>query len=1226
RTDRQNTFPEEICSSMNKQDNNLSEITNYFKNQLSQSWNKFLLDNQYEKRYPSIKKIIELLDSFREESMKLWNELFNPLTLLYKQLFEIGLVLRITPTTLISLLQEKKSLSFVLTTEQCTILGGIIVNWTLEQQMERILYFAIHKKWEDFKKEISHIPHSNWKPSEYISWLILELEMNITIREMQIKVAQHMIQPNMKINDLSVRNMVMQMNMGEGKTSVILPMLAVNLSSSNSSLVRIIVLKSLFPTNYQSLRYKLGGLLNRRIFPFPCRHDMNFNNVQINEIFKRFQRGLQNCDIILTSPEDILSFDLLTIDKCRRNEFDIGSSMLIVQRWLKKYVRDILDESDEILHVKYQLIYTVGSQQQIDGGAERWKTIQTILELGKKHAVDISKCCCENVYYKSSERKSTFPQFRLQSSEPFSLLCQKIANDWIDSRNYRYTDKSIILSFILETYLSVENLIDKFPRLDIQLFLIIRGLLSSEVLLVAFKKRYRVNYGVNTNLSFNRLMAVPFRAKDIVADRTEFGHPDVALVLTQLSYYYSGLNNSQLSQCFNRLNDEETDPTSIYDQWILYEDEKDIPNNIKQWNRVNLKDYQQQIDYLFPTFRYNIGTNDTQLLLPIHIRQYDLPELQKTDAIVVNNLLQIENENYQFLSINVTSENILKQIIEYKEIINVILDVGALFIDGTNQDIAIKWLNLSDKNIIDYVVYFDSDSIIVCDRQFHRHPFVTSPASERLDRCIFYLDEIHTRGTDFKFPQVFKAAVTLGNGLTKDRFVQACMRMRKLGHGHSLIFWSSYEVHQQIKNQENNTNDSIKLIDILRWVYENTQQSTWDGLHHWATQSLNIQRNISAFQHIDWYNDEQIFTDVLMKDLAEECSESEIIELIKMYGVSKKLQTLFEIHYNRYEQVHHGVWKEIKDAVLKRLQDYCGTKQRLSQLLDEEQQRELEQELEEERQLERPPPVTPFEPILHEEIKRLCNTNSAMMNLTQYPRVFRHLSYAFIDTTFVNDCQVNNWQENFWISTEFQRVIETKGELLNPFLRPPRWIIIYRNQQLIFLSALEANWLIGHLNSLDHKRKSRRQSITTLRLLLPRIKRVQSIFINVPSLTIPPMIEHPNGVVPFFIPLEWLVQLFIFNGTLYFETVDEQTAYCQCLSLCPKPRTVKEEEAFKNGWIDVDGFVSNSEHRQYLKMYKVRFHCNLLTFVKQIIENRNNSHASISSHVGSIILNSLKLI
>ncbi|CAF3839520.1 unnamed protein product [Rotaria sp. Silwood1] len=1283
RTDRQNAFPQEIFPSVTKQDYALSEITNYFKNQLSQSWNKFLSDSQYGKAYPSIKKIIQLLDSFREESTKFWNELFHSITLYNEQLFETGLILRITPTTLIPLFQEKnsyieKSLSLILTIDQCTLLGGIIVNWTLEQQLERTLHFAIVEKWEDFKKEISHIPHSNWKPSEHISWLILELEMNITIREIQIKVAQHMIQPNMTIDNSTVRNIVMQMNMGEGKTSVILPMLAVNLSSSNSSLVRIIVLKSLFPTNYQSLRYKLGGLLNRRIFPFTCRREMNFNTVQINQIFKRFQQSLSNCNIILTSPEDILSFDLLTIDKCRRNEFDVGRSMLKVQQWLKTYVRDVLDESDEILHVKYQLIYTVGSQQQVDGGAERWKTIQTILELVKKHAAEISKCFCENVCYKPSERKSAFPQFRLQSNEPFSLLCQKIAHDWIDSRNYRYADKQIILSFILETHLSIESLIDKFPCLDIQLFLIIRGLLLSEVLLVAFKKRYRVNYGVNPSLTFNRLMAVPFRAKDVAADRTEFGHPDVALVLTQLSYYYSGLSDLQLSQCFNRLNEEETDPTSIYDQWILYEDEKYISKSIQQWNGVNLKDYQQQIDYLFPTFRYNMlvinyflnhfvfpreakqfphklvasvwdlssslrskiitgfsGTNDTQLLLPIHIRQYDLPELQKTDAIVINNLLQNENENYQILPINVTSENILKQIVDYQETINVILDVGALFIDGTNQDIAIKWLKLSDKNKIDYVVYFDSDLIVVCDRQFHRYPFVTSPASERLDRCIFYLDEIHTRGTDFKFPIKFKAAVTLGNGLTKDRFVQACMRMRKLGNGHSLTFWSSHEVHQQIKtlktislikNQEDNINDLIKLIDILRWVYENTQQSTWDGLHHWASQSLSYQRNVSAFRHIKWYDDQQTFTDALMKDLANECSDSEIIELTSMYGASKKLQTLFEIHLNRYAQTSHHIWKEIRDEILKRLKDYGGTKQRLSQLLDEEQQRELEQELEEERQLERPPSVTPCEPILHEDIKRLCDIDSAMMNLIDYPHVFRNIPYAFIDTTFLNDCQARNWEENFWISTEFQRVIETKGESLNPFLRPPRWIIIYRNQQLIFLSALEANWLIGRLNSLYHKRKSNQASITTLRLLLPRIKRVQSVFVNTPSLTIPPLIKHSNDTIPFLIPLKWLVQLFIFNGTLYFETIDEQTAYCQCLSLCPKPRTREQEEAFKKGWINVDGFVRNTKHRRHLKMYKVRFDDNLLPFVKQIIENRNSSHAPMTSHVGSIILNSLKLI
>jgi len=88
-------------------------------------------------------------------------------------------------------------------------------------------------------------------------------------------------------------------------------------------------------------------------------------------------------------------------------------------------------------------------------------------------------------------------------------------------------------------------------------------------------------------------------------------------------------------------------------------------------------------------------------LLPVHIRQYDLPELQKTDAIVVNNLLQAENESYQSLSIDATSNEILNKIVIYQEMINVILDIGALPIDGTNQYIAVKSLNLSSKKKFD---------------------------------------------------------------------------------------------------------------------------------------------------------------------------------------------------------------------------------------------------------------------------------------------------------------------------------------------------------------------------------------------------------------------------------------------------------------------------------------------------------------------------------------------
>jgi hypothetical protein len=294
------------------------------------------------------------------------------------------------------------------------------------------------------------------------------------------------------------------------------------------------------------------------------------------------------------------------------------------------------------------------------------------------------------------------------------------------------------------------------------------------------------------------------------------------------------------------------------------------------------------------------------------------------------------------------------------------------------------------------------------------------------------------------------------------------------------------------------------------------------------------------------------------------------------------------------------------------------------QLLDEEQQRELEQELEEERQQKRPPPVHPCEPILHKELGLLCDATSPNINLSKLSSVFCPLPYAFRGTTFYQECQPHCWQPNLWITTEFKRVIQTRGESLDSFLRPARWVVIYRNQHIIFVSPHEANWLMSMLYYLYYKQRPKELSTTTLRLLLPRIKRDQLILVNNSALTIPPFIIPNRGAIPYLIPVQSLVELFVFNGTLYFENDEEQTAYCQCLGVCPKPRNTIEEVAFNNRWIAVDGFVEKREHRLLLQIVQCRFNSNPLLFVRKLVETRNNAHPPLKSHVGGILLNALK--
>jgi hypothetical protein len=55
----------------------------------------------------------------------------------------------------------------------------------------------------------------SWESMEYIDWLLVQLDADILIRPVQVKIAQNMIQPS-----APARNAVMQLNMGEGKSSV----------------------------------------------------------------------------------------------------------------------------------------------------------------------------------------------------------------------------------------------------------------------------------------------------------------------------------------------------------------------------------------------------------------------------------------------------------------------------------------------------------------------------------------------------------------------------------------------------------------------------------------------------------------------------------------------------------------------------------------------------------------------------------------------------------------------------------------------------------------------------------------------------------------------------------------------------------------------------------------------------------------------------------------------
>jgi Protein of unknown function (DUF3638) len=334
------------------------------------------------------------------------------------------------------------------------------------------------------------------------------------------------------ITPSSSQNTVLQLNMGEGKSHVIVPLVAVALADSHK-LVRVVVLKPLAGQMFQLLVERISGLANRRIFYFPFSRDVKMDIQQVNNIRSLFEECVRVQGVLVAEPEHILSFRLMVVDRTLSSGFplnDVAKKLQKVQAWLKSTSRDVLDESDEILHVRYQLIYTMGQQQPFDDSPGRWTTTQQVFNLVRGHRKDLQKEfpeqveILENRESEAYDSKGNFSHIRLLGTCASKTLVSRIAEDILSGKldNLTFvglsTESSLrtaVCRFIMErsidiqTYNTVQDCYRRSALWDG--LLLVRGLLAHGILeYVLRQRRWRVDYGLDPKRS---LLAVPYRAK-----------------------------------------------------------------------------------------------------------------------------------------------------------------------------------------------------------------------------------------------------------------------------------------------------------------------------------------------------------------------------------------------------------------------------------------------------------------------------------------------------------------------------------------------------------------------------------------------------------------------------------------------------------------------------------------------------------------------------------------
>jgi hypothetical protein len=122
---------------------------------------------------------------------------------------------------------------------------------------------------------------------------------------------------------------------------------------------------------FRLLVQKLGRLVDRRIYYMPFSRDIEMNELTATRIRTLYEQCMEVGGILLVQPEHLLSLKLMGLERLSDNK-EVARILLDTESWLGRHARDILDESDEILHVRYQLVYTLREPSPIEHHPDRW--------------------------------------------------------------------------------------------------------------------------------------------------------------------------------------------------------------------------------------------------------------------------------------------------------------------------------------------------------------------------------------------------------------------------------------------------------------------------------------------------------------------------------------------------------------------------------------------------------------------------------------------------------------------------------------------------------------------------------------------------------------------------------------------------------------------------------------------------------------------------------------
>lgn len=1052
----------------------------------------------------------------------------------FKHLDLAGIWPRMVAADFVQMLDSRDTVVENLTRAELVKLALCIIQ---KQRLKRLAIFQRQHETVKFSDEILNRAHV-WDVHRYTDWLVIEIEMDACIRPEQAQMALEMADSDRGTNG------IFQLQMGKGKSSMIIPMLA-TLLPRKDTILRIIVPKPLLHQMGAILRQRLCRLLQRTLLHLPFSRATSKDAGSLKTFSDLHNQVLDTYGAVLTLPEHLQSFHLSGLQCLLDNRVQEGCNLMKILEWFEKYSRDVMDECDQILSPRTQLIYPSGEQTIVDGGSRRWNMIAYVLRTLFDSVVDYEKRNRQDLEVEP-HRPGSFPFVHLRSEAAGDRLIAFLVRTLCDpdssplpltrlSSDEQMTVRACLSNGPLSktTFDLLESRFqDKYA---IKELLTLRGLLGGGILLLALEKRWNVQYGLDLTRC---LTAVPYEARGMPTAASEYGHPDVALTLTFLAYYHQGLSREQLHNAVSQLRLEQN-PSLEWEDWITYA--RDLPPALRDWKAINLED-ERLVHRLWTHLSHSItlinfylhsvvfpraarefkrklvssswdlplrapqittgfsGTNDNSMLMPDSITPQELPSQDHTNAEVLWHLLEERNRGYKLAADangKALSIDPLLDLISAMHV-DVLLDAGALVLEMTNSELAAAWL--SRREDVDAVAYFASKGMLtVLNRNGRTELLSKSRYSTNLTGCLLYLDQEHCRGTDTKLPANAKAVLTIGPRQPKDQSVQAAMRLRQLAHGQCLIFLAPPFVDKSIRDFCGLTaTDLIDSSHVISW---------------------SIEQSCAFIESHKSLRDAQRRSYLLRKTRTDHVKYSGLENKVEAAGLVTEVErrTLYELYGP------HASPQDREEIVVTAHQE--ENQQTLSRACaEEEQERQVDQETQEEQQRENPLGDEPHQHSLHPEVRGFVLYGTHRTHSSAYQSTFEDMCRTkAVGHSLFPGLPALKRSSKVFVTKDFQKTLKLRpASGSDHALRPVRFLAWNRTQSeyLLVVSPFEAEHL------LEDVKKSKNAHI--LLYEPPRTRLMSKDFSELIFFSIP--LPLPAANISESIKRE----LFLYSGAMFF--------------------------------------------------------------------------------------------